>query len=312
MAIIQEIKDGKFVQDTTEEQKKKKTVNNEMGQEQFLQLLVAQMQYQDPLEPTSNTEWVAQMATFSMVESLNTMQKSMTEQSANGLVGKYVLINTGNGYEKGRVDYVTKKNGETVLSVNDKLYTLDKLDTIADEEYYQGSVLANELQQMIKLLPGEENLTVKDEGLLKSAREAYEKMTDSQKLFVEKEDLDKLRTLETKMDALKATHYTGLVRDLPSVSEIEAADEQTLAAYSKKLTEISEFYETMTDTQKKNISENTANRLKQVEAAVEEASKKFQTDQPSDEEPDVADLLQQILNELKGQKQPDADNTESN
>ena len=178
MAIIQEIKDGKFVQDTTEEQKKKKTVNNEMGQEQFLQLLVAQMQYQDPLEPTSNTEWVAQMATFSMVESLNTMQKSMTEQSANGLVGKYVLINTGNGYEKGRVDYVTKKNGETVLSVNDELYTLDKLDTIADEEYYQGSVLANELQQMIKLLPGEENLTVKDEGLLKSAREAYEKMTD--------------------------------------------------------------------------------------------------------------------------------------
>ena len=62
MAIIQEVKDGKVVNDTSESTStnkngKKKNVDNTMGQEQFLQLLVAQMQYQDPLEPTSNTEW---------------------------------------------------------------------------------------------------------------------------------------------------------------------------------------------------------------------------------------------------------------
>ena len=118
MALIQEVKDGKIVDGTSDtaaaSSGKKKNVGNEMGQDQFLQLLVAQMQYQDPLEPTSNTEWVAQMATFSMVESLNNMQQAFDKQSANALVGKYVLINDGdNGFVRGKVDFITKEDGKT-------------------------------------------------------------------------------------------------------------------------------------------------------------------------------------------------------
>ena len=33
-----------------------------MGKDQFLKILVAEMQYQDPLEPTTNTEWVSQLS----------------------------------------------------------------------------------------------------------------------------------------------------------------------------------------------------------------------------------------------------------
>ena len=207
MALIQEVKDGKFVEDTSESSStgkggKKKNVDNTMGQDQFLQLLVAQMQYQDPLEPTSNTEWVAQMATFSMVESLNNMQQAFDKQSANDLVGKYVFINDGdNGFVRGKVDFITKQDGKTKLSVNDKLYDLDQLDTVSDQEYYEGAILANDLHKLIQLLPSENNLTVSDAGLVKSAREEYEKLTETQKKFVEKADLDKLRALETKMDA---------------------------------------------------------------------------------------------------------------
>ena len=42
-----------------------KTSNSSLDKDAFLQLLVAQMKYQDPLEPTDNTEYVAQLATFS-------------------------------------------------------------------------------------------------------------------------------------------------------------------------------------------------------------------------------------------------------
>ncbi len=306
MAIIQQVENGQIVQDTSEASgsgSKKKNVGNEMGQDQFLQLLVAQMQYQDPLEPTSNTEWVAQMATFSMVESLNNMQQEFAKQSANSLVGKYVLINDGdNGFVKGKVDYITKEDGKTKLCVNDKLYDIDKLDTVVEEEYYLGSVKANEFHEMVKLLPPEQNLTINDEGLVKSAREEYDKMTDTQKKFVQKEYLDKLRALEAKMDSLKATQFTGVVKGLPSAGEVEEADRETLAEYTKQMDKAKELYENLTDSQRKNVAEETINQYNAVKEAVDAANKKFgNTTGEEDPKDEAAALLQQILDELKAQ-----------
>ena len=47
---------------TTTSKKSDESNNGTMGYDQFLTLLCAEMQYQDPLEPTSNTEYVAQLA----------------------------------------------------------------------------------------------------------------------------------------------------------------------------------------------------------------------------------------------------------
>ena len=51
--------------------------NNEMGKMQFLQLLTTQLQYQDPLSPMENTEFVAQLAMFSQLESTSSMEAAM-------------------------------------------------------------------------------------------------------------------------------------------------------------------------------------------------------------------------------------------
>ena len=61
MGVVQEVKDGKFVesnsvQSLAKEKEKKKAGNSNLDKDAFLQLLVAQMKYQDPLEPTSNTD----------------------------------------------------------------------------------------------------------------------------------------------------------------------------------------------------------------------------------------------------------------
>ena len=66
MALIQPVVDGKIPKDTSTTSKS--DTSNDLGYDQFLQLLCAEMQYQDPLEPTSNTEYVAQLATFSQME----------------------------------------------------------------------------------------------------------------------------------------------------------------------------------------------------------------------------------------------------
>ena len=51
---------------------------NALGKDEFLQLLVTQMQYQDPLNPTSDTEFIAQMAQFSSLEQMQNLNNNFS------------------------------------------------------------------------------------------------------------------------------------------------------------------------------------------------------------------------------------------
>ncbi len=81
---------------------------DEMGKEEFLQLLVAQLRHQDPLDPMQDADFIAQMSQFSSLEQLINMNESlsdsinmdyMTSQSisnsmATSLLGKTVTADT--------------------------------------------------------------------------------------------------------------------------------------------------------------------------------------------------------------------------
>lgn len=112
----------------------------------FLQLLVAEMQNQDPLEPTDNSQYMAQMATFSQVEATAEMNESVEKQSASNLVGKTVIMTTklnSNGYIAGKVDYWEKIDGTVYLGIGGKLYDIADLDTVMDDDYYKKWTDAN-------------------------------------------------------------------------------------------------------------------------------------------------------------------------
>ena len=75
MALVAPVENGKIVETASQASVKKSTKSSKSGmdKEAFLQLLVAQMKYQDPLEPTSNTEYISQYAQFSQVEQMQNM-----------------------------------------------------------------------------------------------------------------------------------------------------------------------------------------------------------------------------------------------
>jgi len=51
---------------------------SQLGKDQFLQLLATQLSYQDPLNPMSNDQFIAQMAQFSSLEQMYNLNKTMT------------------------------------------------------------------------------------------------------------------------------------------------------------------------------------------------------------------------------------------
>ena len=66
-----------------------------MGKEDFLTLLVAQLQNQDPLNPDDPTEFTAQLAQFSSLEQLFSLNESMDNLSeANASSDRFATLNT--------------------------------------------------------------------------------------------------------------------------------------------------------------------------------------------------------------------------
>lgn len=57
--------------------------SNELGQDAFLQLMITQMNNQNPLEPQSNSEFVAQLAQFSSVEGIDKLNTSLEGMAAS-------------------------------------------------------------------------------------------------------------------------------------------------------------------------------------------------------------------------------------
>ena len=49
----------------------------QLGQDAFLKLLVTQLEHQDPMKPQADTEFIAQLAQFSSLESLKQMQATL-------------------------------------------------------------------------------------------------------------------------------------------------------------------------------------------------------------------------------------------
>ena len=118
---------------TEKKSTEKKTANDALGKDDFLKLLVTQMQNQDPMNPTDSKESIAQLAQFSSLEqmtniatAMNTLSESMTNFSQQSsltqgaaLIGKWVsgIDTDGETPIEGTVEAVKWLDGDPKLQI---------------------------------------------------------------------------------------------------------------------------------------------------------------------------------------------------
>ncbi len=122
-----------------ENKKQEEEKSNELGQSAFLELMITQLNNQDPLSPQDNTEFVAQLAQFSSVEGIerlnNTMDsvastfRSSQALQASAMVGRKVHVpgNTATLQEGSTITGIADLESSTnnmVINVYDRIGTL--------------------------------------------------------------------------------------------------------------------------------------------------------------------------------------------
>lgn len=151
MATTSGISDYKTIEqiiESTKANKETRKTGGDLGKNDFLNLLVTQLRYQDPLEPTDDKEFIAQMAQFSALEQMQNMNGVMSNSQAFSLIGKDVKANITDPktFEvktvSGLVSTVRVSNGKTYLMINDQQVEADKVVEVNENVYNTNSNLA--------------------------------------------------------------------------------------------------------------------------------------------------------------------------
>ncbi|HUX07030.1 MAG TPA: FlgD immunoglobulin-like domain containing protein [Acidobacteriota bacterium] len=126
-----------------------------LGQTEFLQLLVMQLQNQDPMDPVKNADFVAQLATFSSLEQLVNINSTLTElgmlessinnSQAVNLIGKQITVLGDSialsGGNASRASFVLNEAAESVtVKINDSSGTAVRTIELGGKEAGQHEV----------------------------------------------------------------------------------------------------------------------------------------------------------------------------
>lgn len=265
MAAITQISNGQVVgnkatdvveSQSAEENSKTEKTSSKTAQtkDMFMKLLVAQMKYQNPLEPTDNTEYVREMASFSQVEAMENMAGSFEKMSGNSLVGSYATATDDDGVEHtGKVEYSFKKDGSTWLHIGDNDYSLDNVTGVKDSDYYTASTIKDTIDKELAKLPSVSQLTVGDTERVYNIQKVYNSLTAYQQSFIPESTVQTIEDLVNRANVLTGKTKTD-TSDTTKTKEDTATSDDTL----------------MTDTEKTEAASDTNKEEAASEAVAEE------------------------------------------
>jgi flagellar basal-body rod modification protein FlgD len=141
----------KTIQQIINENSSSKSTRNtgELGKDDFLNLLVTQLRYQDPLNPTDDKEFIGQMAQFSALEQMQNLNTSFAATKAYSLIGRNITAAIQDETTKettevsGNVTSVKASSGSYYVVVNGKDIPIESITNVTESSYASSSNLSN-------------------------------------------------------------------------------------------------------------------------------------------------------------------------
>jgi flagellar basal-body rod modification protein FlgD len=113
-----------------------KTSKTSLDRDDFLKLLITQLQHQDPTSPVEDKDFIAQMAQFSSLEQITNMSTGIQKLSgliasseASQVLGKTVELHDGENLVRGVVDKIVRGDSPLV-EVNGGIYDFSQIESI--------------------------------------------------------------------------------------------------------------------------------------------------------------------------------------
>lgn len=121
----------------------------DLGKTDFLNLLVTQLKYQDPMKPTEDKEFIGQMAQFSSLEQMQNMNTGFSSVKAMNLVGKHVTATVNDASTnqqkivEGEVTSVKIAKDKTFVIVKGEEVPVDQVTDITEGQRGGSSNISN-------------------------------------------------------------------------------------------------------------------------------------------------------------------------
>ncbi len=138
---------------------KKRTGGSDLSKDAFLRLLTTQLRYQNPLEPTNDKEFLAQMAQFTALEQMNNLNSAFQMNRASAMINKNIEAEIKNEESgeitkvEGKVIAVSVKENKPYLVVQElngkqREVPLDSVKTVSDGTTLDAEVLSKQLERL--------------------------------------------------------------------------------------------------------------------------------------------------------------------